>query len=309
MQYETILKNGFAWIRDKQVWTYIIAMIAIGLIGVFTVAYILQDFLAKFFPGAIETQNFETIGLNLLMEILQLLFLFFVLFLVFAFIEGFVYTLILLRGMEFYKIKTTPFELEKYIRLVVLHIFSGILALISYYDKRFLMVFIGIVISYGIGFLLLAFINILGFILLILAIFATLFYVLVVVYNEIRLSMAPFIFLEKEQGIFDSLRQGWNLTKGKVIDVFIGMLIIGIIIWLVSSVTNYFAQFIASILFPGFTSNLTPTEALQMFSLLIQNLTTFLLIVSVPSIIIGSIMKAFQAFGYAGIYSQVKGKK
>jgi len=306
MQYETILKNGFAWIRDKQVWIYVITMIALGVAGILAISFFVEDFLKIFLTVPVSG---EGIGFNLLSGIIQTVLLLFVFGMIFSLIEGFLYTLILLKGMNFYKIKTASFGIEKYIKLIILQILSAILAWISYYDKRFFMVFIAIIVSYIIAILLTIFGNTVGFIILMLAILATIIYMFVVIYNSIRLSMAPFVFLEKEKGIFESLREGWNLTHGKVIDILIAAIIIWVIIWIASTITGYFGQMLISVFFPGFSNiGSDPAQALQMLLLIINNFTTFLLVMAVPSLIIGTIMKAFEAFGYAGIYSQVNGK-
>jgi Flp pilus assembly pilin Flp len=223
-------------------------------------------------------------------------------------IQGFVYYLIVLKGMNYYKIKTAEFNAVKYVKLIVLGVFAGILALISYHEKKFFFAFLGTIGLYVLA--VMAGITgqmAIAVIFLFTALIATFIYVFIVVYNSIRLSMSPFVFLEKNQGIFESIRESWNLTQGKVIEVLIATVIVGIIVMVVAWISGYLGEILAYAFFPELM-NPTQTDPLIVLSMLKQNLGLMTFVSGFPAIIAGMIMEVFAAYCYAGIYFHVRKK-
>ncbi len=302
MDYSIILNNSFKWKKNKEAMKYLKIWFLINLISFLVYFFTISDTINKIYVQIIMKIYGMSYGILLmgsrpLIEILKfiaevlpqliittlnqfpesitIISITFVGYFMILLIQGFFSVLILLKGMNFYKIKTAPFNATKYVKLIILQILSGILALISYYDKRFFFVFIGIIALYLIGIITL--ISGIGIILLLLALFLSFFYLFIVIYNSIRLSMTPYVFLETNKGIFQSLRDGWNLTQGKVIDIFIALLIIGVIFFVVSRSIGYIGinYFVSSLIYMLFSA----------------------------------IWMGFGAYYYAGIYSQVRKRK
>jgi hypothetical protein len=298
-----ILKNGFAWIKDTKVWTYIIAIMAIGIIGLIGISYMIQGFAGNQLSFSVASGSNP---ISALLMVLNFILIIFVFYLVLSLIQGFVYVLILLKGMKFYQIKTQQFGIAKYVKLIILWIASAILALISYHERKFFYVFIAILALYFVGILTLV-IGI-GLILLLIAFLASMFYVFVVIYNSIRLSMSQFVFLEKEQGIFASIRESWNLTSGKAADVFIAIIIVSVVVMVVSMFAGHIGDFFSSVLFPEL-ANPGQSNPLALLSIVKENIGLLILISGIPAVTTGTIMEAFKAYCFVGIYSEVKKSK
>ncbi|MBU2100491.1 hypothetical protein KKG83_04095 [Candidatus Micrarchaeota archaeon] len=307
MDLELIIKNGFSWIHDQKVYSYLIALLVIGFASLAGISYLTQIF-ADSILSFNNISIFASNPLALLSTLMEFVFAVILLSVFFGLIQGFVYYLIVLKGMNYYKIKTTEFNAVKYVKLIVLTIVSGLLALISFHEKKFFFAFLGVIGLYVLTLILAVMGQTISLIFLLLAVLATIIYSFIVFYNSIRLSMSVFVFLEKEQGIFESIRESWNLTQGKVIDVFIATLIIGIIVMVIAWISGYLGEMLSYIFFPELM-NPNQADPLIVLSMLKENLGAMTFISSIPAIIVGMVMEVFTAYCYAGIYFQVKGKK
>lgn len=308
MDYEMILKNGFAWRKDSKVLQYLVLLIAIGLAFLIGVAFLIESATGEFLSAYLRSANV----IASLMPLIGLFIGLILVSIVIGLIQGFIYTLIVLRGMNYYKIKTSNFGIVKFIKLLILYFFSFIFAFISYYNKKFLLFFIGLIALFIFGFASMFVSPQIGFVLIVLAFIASIFYIGIIIYNSFRLSMAPFVFLEKED-VFGSLREGYEITRGRVVDIFVALLIVTIIIMIVS----FFADQIGQLLLFGFYPELIglqqgtiePIQLLAIGSSLIKNMAGMIILSGVVSTIVSGIMSAFTAFAYAGIYFEVRPKK
>jgi hypothetical protein len=295
MDYKGILKKGFAWIHDRKVWSYVVALMVTGLVSLTVIVYLIQLFIEQLSFGSSDF-------LVLFFQLIAFVFLF---SLVFGLIQGFFYALIVLKGMQFYKIKTAPFNAVKYIKLVLLYVASFVLALISYYERKGLYFFIAVIALYSISIISFAARETeTGIILLFVALLASLAYAFVVIYNSIKLFVAPFVFLEKKQGVFASLRESWKITKGKVLAVFIAIVIVSLVVIAVSGIGDYIGKSLFSAFFP----HLIPEGSTPQLMYAAQTIGTLILIKGIPAVIISAIMQAFVAYSYTGIYFEVKKK-
>jgi len=68
-------------------------------------------------------------------------------------------------------------------------------------------------------------------------------YFVVVIYNGYRLSMSIPLFMNKNGGIHQTLRESWNMTKGNVLSIFLAYLVFGVVAGIVSFIIGCQRQY------------------------------------------------------------------
>lgn len=141
-----------------------------------------------------------------------------------------------------------PFEAGKGIRFALLQIISGLIALFSWYNKKWLLLLAaGIVLCIAGG---LVGLNTSGAVLLVLGILIVVAYLFVVIYNSLRLTLAEPIFVEKDRAILVATKEAWEMGKGKVFSMFIALFIVGLVLGvavLALSIPLLVLQFLAAL--------------------------------------------------------------
>ncbi|PJA16175.1 MAG: hypothetical protein COX63_03510 [Candidatus Diapherotrites archaeon CG_4_10_14_0_2_um_filter_31_5] len=311
MDFELILKNGFAWRKEQRVWLYIFLLIVLGLGFLIASAFLVEEAISEFLAAYISSGDIATAVFSLIGTIVLIILA----FIGVAFIQSFIYTLILLKGMNFYKMKTISFGLIEFIKLLVLYFFSFIAATISYYNKKFLLFFVGLIAVWLFGFAALFVVPALGALLMIVGIVLWIPYFFIILYNSFRLSMSPFVFLE-QGNIFGSLKKSYEITAGKVIEIFLAILIVSVIMGIIVFIANQLGQAMLYAVFPelnglqemALQSESNPLMVLGLINSLLENAAEMIIVGGILSTIVNAIMNAFSAYSYAGIYFQVKKK-
>ncbi|MCR4335199.1 MAG: hypothetical protein NUV57_01535 [archaeon] len=236
MDQEKIVSNVVTlWFKDRE--TLKRFFIIIGLIVLFsiiTAVIVIGLVLLLAGPASLDTvanpQILEQLGVVGLIFILVLvpLFLFFVLFL------GYQFYKINIRALQVVGFETAPFNFVKFLKaLIFLSLYTSFAVITSWFHEKWRIYFIAIFILglFGLlgGFL---FSPLLFLSLLALLMFCP--YILVMIYNSIRLSMGNSIYLQKNQGVIDSVKESWVLTEGKAVEIFAANVIVGIVIFIIA---------------------------------------------------------------------------
>ena len=127
--------------------------------------------------------------------------------------------------------------------------------------------------------------------------------------------MSPFVFLE-QGNIFGSLKKSYEITAGKVIEIFLAILIVSVIMGIIVFIANQLGQAMLYAVFPelnglqemALQSESNPLMVLGLINSLLENAAEMIIVGGILSTIVNAIMNAFSAYSYAGIYFQVKKK-
>lgn len=135
------------------------------------------------------------------------------------------------------------------VRYILLGIAHGLAVLFSVYELRLLAVLILTGVLMGLAFAAGGIVALFFIAVFFLALLIS------VIYNSTRLCLSAPIFLHKNPGIIASLEDSWKLSKGKVVDIFVTRLLLGIawfLLILAISVPVYLVAF-GEKLFLGFS--------------------------------------------------------
>jgi len=251
IDYSEVLRACFSWYKDNKSLKYLLSLffflfsvnIAFQVIF-YALAYfgILQSF------NFLNYQNFE----NFLNQFFTTLAIFFVLsliyMLIYYFVELYFMGFIIKRALEIKGINTPEFNFNKLLKFFIFQIWVSLLAITSWYNKKFLLVFLLSILLSIISLALIIFVkdlSIIGFILLFLGIVLFLFYCIVIgIYNFLRLSVSNVHFIIKDISITNITKEVWDLTKGKALQIlFLFLIFFGILIFL------WFVYFIFNLIF------------------------------------------------------------
>jgi hypothetical protein len=149
--------------------------------------------------------------------------------------------------------KPKELTLSRFINLILLYFAGFFVALLSLFRPKYLFALLLAAISMVLGFMQNdAVFAVIGFLILV-------FYLAVVLFNSIKLAFGDAIFLSSGKDIMQSLRESDNKTKGKVIELFIALIVIGFISGIVSSIAGAVGGFsvVASMEYPILSGILT----------------------------------------------------
>ncbi len=222
-------------------------------------------------------------------------------------ISAFVVYFMLGSALKEIKRKPAAFSAERYVKFLGLMIANCLSVLFSLQKLKFLWVLVGAIILAIVGVILLAVggqsgiiaLAILGILLLGISMILFVCYVVIMVYNGMRLILSEMLFVEKEQGIWKSLNASWDLTEGNALNVFIVLVVVSVAMMILSFILSAPAMaYQFSVL--GVTSG---AGSLKIMS------DPMYLGLSVLTNIVQALAVMLQAFALAGIYVQLKGKK
>ena len=234
MRFGEVLKNSFTlWLKDKKSLIYVLALIglfavlAAGLIAFLAIGSLTNSI--RFIEGSDLTQVALSDDGNIIFLAIAAIVLLcaFIVFFVGTF---YVSALLEVRALQLLGFNTARFGLIKFVKLVLFQIWVSIMAYTSWYNKAFFYYLIGLILFWvtSIGVFLL--IERIGNILLLLATLLSAVYLLPVIYNTIRLSIASAIYLHEDFGIMRAGRDAWELAHKKVLGIFIAFLLVQIAI-------------------------------------------------------------------------------
>jgi hypothetical protein len=169
---------------------------------------------------------------------------------------------IIKRALEIKGINTPEFNFNKLLKFFIFQIWVFLLAITSWYNKKFFLVFL---LSVLLSIISLAFLlsiigldlSIIGFIILFLGSVLFLFYCIVIIYNFLRLSVSNVHFIIKDISITNITKEVLDLTKGKALQIlFLFLIFFGILIflWFVYFIFNLIFSFIFILMPPILTS-------------------------------------------------------
>ncbi|PIN85681.1 MAG: hypothetical protein COV47_00880 [Candidatus Diapherotrites archaeon CG11_big_fil_rev_8_21_14_0_20_37_9] len=260
--------------KDSKLLKFVIVLIFLQLIlinGIIVSAYFIlgAGVVTQVAAGTMEAQDFASGLLNIVFIIVA-----FPLILVYVFVWIYFTQKIIIRALELLGFKPTQYGIGKLLKSIVLSIWVSIAIMISWYNRKFMILFFAIIFL-GLLSVVAAFLFPIASLFLFIII-ALLFisYFFILVYNSVRLSLALEIFLNKDQGIEACTRESWDLTEGVVGNVFLAGFIPGIIIYLIEVVfglvaiglqlagqldqnlvlVGFLASTVFTIIYSGFTS-------------------------------------------------------
>lgn len=132
------------------------------------------------------------------------------------------------RSLEITKRKTIPLGIINFIKFCIMYLFYFVAVTFSLFNLKFLLILIAGLIFFTIGVILLLTDAIIGGILILFSLIFFLAYYIVIIYNSFRLYFIEPIFLETGEMV-NTLKKCWKLTKEKVADLFIVIILIIII--------------------------------------------------------------------------------
>ncbi|VVB76329.1 Uncharacterised protein [uncultured archaeon] len=219
-------------------------------------------------------------------------------------ISGFIAYFMLGSALREIKRKPVEFSAGRYVRFLGLMIANCLSVVFSLFKLKFLWVLIsGIVLAIVGGVLAAAGVSfgsnvamiILGALLVVVAFILFICYAVIMVYNAMRLLIGEMIFVEKEQGIWKSLKASWDITGKNALNIFVVMFVVAIVVMILSfilSAPSMIYQF--SVI--GMTGG---TGALKLMS------DPTYLGLSALTNIVQAFAVMVQAFAIAGIYTQI----
>jgi hypothetical protein len=141
-----------------------------------------------------------------------------------------------------------------------------------------------------------------GILLLLLSFLGFLAYLIVAMYNSLRLSLSSIIFIEKEKKILDCLKESWDLTKGKIINSFGLLIVLIFVLAIINSMVSLPLQvYTGQFSFPPVER--TPAQELsQMVDPVVIVLTSVMILFQI-------LIAMVELFGLMYIYGQLKGNK
>ncbi|MFH1390982.1 MAG: hypothetical protein ABIH20_01590 [Candidatus Diapherotrites archaeon] len=236
MDYEKIILNVLTlWFKDRE--TFKRFFVILGLTVLFTVvtAVVVISLILLLagttdITNVVNPQSIAQLGSAVLIIFVVLvpLFILFMLYLVFQLYK------IEVRALQLVGFETAPFGFVKFLKtLFLLSLYTCFVILTSWYHDKFRIYFIVM--------FLLGFFSLIGAFLFppiaLLSLLALLMffpYIFVMIYTSIRLSLGNAIYLQKDQGIIDSVRESWELSTGKVVEIFVANVIVSIIFFVIA---------------------------------------------------------------------------
>ena len=139
------------------------------------------------------------------------------------------------RALKASKRKYMPLTVVRYIKYLFLPLVAGIIAGLSLYNIKWLwMLVVGLALILG-GAVIAVMGNFLGGVLSAIGMLVLVLYFIVVLYNSLRLSIGEAIFVEGE-GVINSLKKSWVITKGRVWTVVLISIILAIVLMVISMI-------------------------------------------------------------------------
>jgi len=307
----SILKFSFlGWIKEKWVAKYVIALFLLSSVAGYYAILGMKDSFAPLINAGEGVSVELMIGLfsSYFVSVMALSF-------VIGIITSVINYLLTAKALKMKKLGSVKISLVQWLR----YLFSGIVvsfaALFSIYNLKMLWVAIAGVVLFifslvlftvgsimgGLGSLILILILIIGLISLILSLILFVVYFVVVAYNSIRFSFTSIAIVQNGKGFGESLKASWDATNGKVLSVFLALLVVVIIVMILSWVSSIFTMAYSQYAFAGVENN--SAQAFEMLA------SPGYLISMIPSILVGAYSTIAMIFAETAIFATLMAKK
>jgi len=227
------LEFGISGFKDKKARTLFFYMLAINIIAGLVIGFLFAPFL-----------NIDTtgeLGFEIIMQAIYAIGISMIVLSIASLLGLFLGAKILIVALEKIKVKPKKLTLMKFVRLLLLYVAGFIVAGLSLFRPKYLLVLVASVVLIALGVIQT------NYFLLALGVIASLGYLIVFTYNSLRIAFGEAIFLSREKGIIESLKESDNKTKGKLIELFIALIIINFISWVISAVFEAVGSSIVSL--------------------------------------------------------------
>lgn len=229
MEFENLVKFSFSWLKNsmKYVFAIWIAYIVffIALTGT-ALAFFGLSFLSN---PSIGQEFFQ----KLAGAILPFLFLAIIEFTLFVAVLTFISIKAQARALSIKGLSTTAVDFGIFVKIIVLQAYISIKSFFWPHNKTLRTMELALVIASILlifaGVLLIAFKNLIGIIAILFALLLFFPWMAIAVYCSFRYSIALSVFLSKKNGIRESSFESWKLTHGKILNIFIAGLLLGIV--------------------------------------------------------------------------------
>lgn len=301
-----LISFGFSWMKDKTCLKYFVFLFVFyAIIGT------ISNYIGSAFFKLILLRSGTIAAGNIPFELISEIIYYAGFVTLMGIISGLVglamFYLITSKAFKLAKGSSAPLTAGRYLRLIVLMIASGLVAGLSIFKLKWLWILIA-----GLALVLLgAAFSIINPIItgVFFAIGAILFiiYIIVFIYNGIRITFGDIAFIEKEQPIMKALKRSWDVTAGRIWEIILAMIVLGAIIWIINFILGLPASTYISFATLA-TINLDTIATQETINSLMGNSTYNLL--SVPIYLGSAITVLTSTFYLVGIYlSLSKGKK
>ncbi len=217
MDYLQIIKDSFLALKDRSNLKYLIFFFLATLI--YIISYLVIVFaLSRLLPkGPVQIA---------VIPVFILLFFTYLLFIAYLCIR------IMLKALRHFGLGTAQFGFVKFVKVIVLWVVQGIAVSLCLFTPLFLLLIPPIIVLViAAVFIDMLIVKVLA---ALLAAFLAIPYMIAVIYNSLRLLFALPVFLSKDIGIIDSLRESWKITKGNVLRILIALILMAFLIWALS---------------------------------------------------------------------------
>jgi membrane-anchored glycerophosphoryl diester phosphodiesterase (GDPDase) len=291
----------FDWFKQKEVLKFVgIAFVIYAILIIvtnFVIYSSISPLINNFSLNGFTNSFFYIIGYVIVMSIIS--------FVIFSAINY----MLISKALEAKGRDYIDFDAKRWINFVFLNIAEGLAALFSVYKLRWLLILIAAIALFILGTIILIAASAIntpilvfaGVLMLLLGILLLFAYCFVIVYNCYRLIISSVIFVEGQESVLDALRLSWDKTHGSVLNVFVVMLILGVVVGIVS-----FVVAIPSSIYQGIGTMSGVANPSEMFNTLVDPVA---IVLSMPTYLVASVMFAVQAFALVGVYDALDGKK
>ena len=272
----------FSWFHKKSFWKYIFYYWGLLLLGFIALGVLVFVFFGNIVSMVLSGDNMglatllssEIVSGQLLTRLLLFAVVFVPLLVIFLLTATYIEALMTLFGLKTAKLKSEPLTFSKFFGLIGLIIAYFLSMLFYAFDKKlrqwqwFSLAGIALSLVLIVAGVKAIALSLLGLLILLIA-FPV--YLLVVVIASLRLYPIRAIYLSKETGIINCLKESFRLTKGKLFEIFLTSIVVQFF-WAIASFffVVLVGVFIGALLFPfahsldsGFVSRMLASEGLK----------------------------------------------
>ncbi len=228
-----IISFGFAgWRKDKLMLKYLLVSIILFTLFSFGMLYFSLNFSLGLANNTITTSE----------EVTSMLIAFYAgiapLIIVMGLIAIFLSYLIIGRALNLCGRKSIKLNLVRFIKMILINIAQSIIAFLSLFNIKFLLIGVVGFILTVVGFIAMPIGLLAGVILTMIGVILSIIYFVIVIYNTIRLSLGEIIFVEKEESMIRALKESWIVTKGNVWTIILVEIVVVVIASIISIVAE-----------------------------------------------------------------------
>jgi hypothetical protein len=301
--FEKLIKDSFlSWVHDRTFQTYLIVLTIFFLIFGTILTFASLEFIKNFVLISTGQMSAELSGLIGVVSGVAIIY-FFVLY-VFQY-------LIFAKALVTNKMSAVPITAIRLIKLILVGFAQAIAAILCLYNIKFLVIgiagFILIMLSFLIVPLLISnpiLIAIMVIMLIVGMILLAIYFVKVII-NALRMLFAEVAYVEKERGIFESVKLSWTITQGQLTAIILAFIVLGIILWIL----NMAGSIPVSAYFSFVTQNISGTGVTNISEIFAFALDPGYILLSIPSYIISAYSIIVSTFFMTGLYDIVTKKK